>query len=263
MRALRAAMRAMALAACTALTVVGLLLSRLLEVIAPQVADRFERWVARRWARSSAWILGLRISLEGQPPAGRYLLVSNHLSYIDIVTLMNVLDARFLSKAEVASWPLIGPVTRLARTLFVDRTRRADLPRVIAEIESVLEGGRSVVFFPEGTSSAGYEVLPFKASLFEAAARGGLEIACATLHYATPDHEPPAELSVCWWGDTSFGAHILPLLGLSRFEAQVRFSETRLAGTDRKQLANDAREEVLRLFRPVCDEDPAAAESGQ
>jgi 1-acyl-sn-glycerol-3-phosphate acyltransferase len=148
-------------------------------------------------------------------------------------------------------------VARFAGTLFVDRTRRTDLPRVIAEIDRSLTSGRGVAFFPEGTSTAGFEVLPFRPSLFEVAARGELEVACAALHYQTPEHEPPAEWSVCWWGDAGFLEHFWPLLGLSRYEARVSFSESRLWHADRKQLAEAAHAEVTRLFRPVCAEDPA------
>lgn len=257
MRSLRAIWRLCALAALTSGTVLLLLLVRALGWLAPRLADRLERRASRSWARALAWILGLRVRFEGAPPSGRYLLIANHLSYMDVVTLMCVVDARFLSKAEVAGWPLIGPVARFAGTLFVDRTRRTDLPRVIGEIDRSLAAGRGVAFFPEGTSTAGFEVLPFRPSLFEVAARGELEVACAALHYQTPAHEPPAEWSVCWWGDAGFLEHFWPLLGLSRYEAVVSFSEARLWNADRKQLAEEAHAEVVRLFRPVCSEDPA------
>lgn len=256
MRTLRAGVRLISLTLFTAFMVCVVATTRLAGKFAPRFGDRQERRAARGWARGMARILGLSVRHAGQPPQGRYLLISNHLSYIDILALMNVVDARFLSKAEVANWPGIGPVARFAGTLFVDRTRRTDLPRVIGEIEQVLASGRGVVFFPEGTSSSGFEVLPFKASLFEVAARGGLEVACATLRYETPDHERPAEWSVCWWGEMGFTPHFWQLLGLTSYEAQLRFSEARLSNSDRKLLAEEAREEVLRIFQPVCEVEP-------
>lgn len=252
-RALRAGARALALTAVTLGAVALVSMARLARpLLGATRARRAERRVARSWARATAAILGLRIQVLGTPPEGRYLLVSNHLSYVDIIVLMNAVDACFLSKAEVAHWPLIGPVARFAGTLFVDRTRRTDLPRVLAEIESTLDGGRGVVFFPEGTSSPGCELLPFKPSLFEVAARGDLEVACCALHYATPAEERPAEWSVCWWGDMGFGEHIVPLLGLSAIQAEVRFGARRVRGEDRKALCEEARAEVLRVFRPTC-----------
>jgi 1-acyl-sn-glycerol-3-phosphate acyltransferase len=261
MRSLRAIWRLAALSVLTGATVLLMVGLRALGWIAPKMADRLERRAARRWARTLAWVLGLSVRCDGTPPSGRYLLIANHLSYMDILTLMCVVDARFLSKAEVADWPLIGPVARFAGTLFVDRTRRTDLPRVIDEIDRSLGSGRGVAFFPEGTSTAGFEVLPFRPSLFEVASRGRLEVACAALHYRTAPGDPPAEWSVCWWGDAGFLEHFWPLLRLSRYEAEVRFSDARLWSADRKQLAEEARSEVLRLFRPVCDEDPSLRET--
>lgn len=251
----RAALRLTAVTAWTSATVLRVALLRLLH------RTEAERAAARTWARGMCRLLGVHVRVEGVPPSGRYLLVCNHLSYVDVVVLMSALDATLLSKAEVGAWPVIGALARFGGTLFVDRTRRTDLPRVLGEIERVLAGGHGVVFFPEGTSSAGYEVLPFKASLFEVAARGGIDLACAALHYATAPGDPPACWSVCWWGDMGFGSHLWPLLGLERVDATLRFGAARVHGDDRKQLSDAARAEVLRLFEPVCAAADVRAEA--
>ncbi|HIG10053.1 MAG TPA: 1-acyl-sn-glycerol-3-phosphate acyltransferase [Planctomycetes bacterium] len=253
---LRALARLCALAALTGWAVATILCSRLFARLAPKRMDQLERRTTRCWARGISRAFGMTVSTDGSPPRGRYILISNHLSYMDVLALMSVVDARFLSRADVVDWPLVGPVVRFAGTLFVDRTRRGDLPRVLSEIDAVLAGGRGVVFFPEGTSSPGFRVLPFKPSLFEAAARGGFEVACASLHYRTPPNATPAEWSVCWWGDMDFAPHIFALLKIPRYEVRVRFSDQRFSHSDRKQLATAAREEVLRLFEPVCNADP-------
>ena len=199
-----------------------------------------------------ARILGLRVQHAGQPPQGRYLLISNHLSYIDILAFMNVVDARFLSKAEVANWPGIGPVARFAGTLFVDRTRRGDLPRVIDEIEGVLASGRGVVFFPEGTSTSGAEVAPFRASLLEPAAEARRPVHVASLSYRTAaGMRPPSEV-VCWWGDMEFGPHLLQFLGLKRVYGRLEFGTTSVVESDRKLLAEKLWRAVDQLFIPMA-----------
>ena len=220
---------------------------------------RLEDRILRRGSRLVAAVIGMRVHVEGPPPRGKFLLVSNHLSYVDITALMGVLDARFLSKADVASWPGIGWVTRFVGTIYVDRARRTDLPRVIAEIESTLDEGRGVVFFPEGTSSGGAEVLPFKPSLFQVAAAGGFPGACGAIRYRSYPGERPAHLSICWWGGMEFGGHFLRMLGMKGFEAFLSFSETRVRGEDRKRLAGDAHEVVTSVFSPTCDATAIAA----
>jgi 1-acyl-sn-glycerol-3-phosphate acyltransferase len=231
-----------------------LALLRLLAPLAPAGAARREDRAIRAWARSMCAIVGLSVQVEGAPPEGEFLLVCNHLSYLDVLAIMSQLDARLLSKAEVASWPGLGPLARFGGTLFVDRTRRRDLPRVIGEIRGVLEQGRGVVFFPEGTSSPGLEVLPFKPSLFEVAAEGRIPVSVAALHYRTPAEERPAQWSVAWWGDMEFLPHLLDLLRLPRIEARLRLGEAPVEGSDRKQLALETREAVLRLFEPLAEE---------
>lgn len=209
--------------------------------------------ILRSGSRLVARLLAMRVHVDGPPPRGRFLLVSNHLSYLDVIALMCVLDARFLSKSEVASWPLLGWVTRFVGTIYVDRKRRTDLPRVIDEIESTLDEGRGVVFFPEGTSSPGTHVLPFKASLFQVAAVGRLPVSCAALRYRSFPGERPAAYSLCWWGGMEFGGHFLAVLGMRGFEVFVTFSETSVLDEDRKRLAAAAQSQVECVFTRTCD----------
>lgn len=131
--------------------------------------------------------------------------------------------------------------------IFVDRKRRGDLPRVLVAMRRAMDAGQGIVFFPEGTSSAGERVLPFKASLFEAPVLAGQPVYSAALAYRAPAGEPPAGESVCWWGDMTFGAHLYTMLGLPGFEAALAFGD-RMSGADRKALASAAHAAVSRLF---------------
>lgn len=254
MTGLRVALRVLGVTAVSAAGVGYLASLRLVALAVPAGAVRREDRAIRAWARAMCGILGLHVEVEGAPPEGGFLLVCNHLSYLDVLAIMSQLDARLLSKAEVADWPALGFMARFGGTLFVDRTRRRDLPRVLGEIRGVLAEGRGVVFFPEGTSSPGLEVLPFKPSLFEVAVEGDLPIAVAALHYATPPGERPAQWSVSWWGDMDFLPHLLGMLRLPRVDARLRFGPRRVHGGDRKQLALDSREAVLTLFEPLARE---------
>lgn len=254
MTGLRVAWKVVAVGAAFAWGTVVLSGAKLFGLVAPQGKVRREDRIVRRWATRMTRVLGIHVRVEGEPPAAPFLLVSNHLSYIDVVVFMSQLDARLLSKAEVKSWPLLGWLARFGGTLFIDRTNRRDIPRVLSEIEATLEKGRGVVFFPEGTSSAGLEVMPFKASLFEVAVKGQLDIATAAVNYTTKPGDRPAQWSVCWWGDMEFAPHLIDFLRVSHVDATLRFGAQHLRGTERKELATAAHREVVRLFDPVCAE---------
>src|SRR6185437_308568 len=115
-------------------------------------------------------IFKTQITASGTIPA-KGLLVSNHLSYVDILIISSITPAIFVAKREVSGWPVFGPLARMGGTLFVDRGRRTLVGKTTDEIQSALDQGALVVLFPEGTSSNGQTVLPFKSSLLEPATR--------------------------------------------------------------------------------------------
>src|SRR6266699_2445010 len=123
------------------------------------------------WARAAARILGMEVKVRNTPPSSPFLLVSNHLSYVDIVVLESQVDCAFIAKSEVARWPILGIICRSMKTIFIDRQKKRDLLRAIARVETSLNQGLGVVLFPEGTSSAGDKILAFKSSLLELATR--------------------------------------------------------------------------------------------
>ncbi|MEZ5975262.1 MAG: lysophospholipid acyltransferase family protein [Planctomycetota bacterium] len=212
------------------------------------------------WARGSLAVMGVRVSRSGAAPAPPFFLVANHLSYLDIVVLHAACRARFLSKAEIASWPVAGFLARLAGTLFIDRERRRDVSRAIPELQAAISAGDGVIVFPEGTSSAGKDVLPFHASLLQAPLQLGLSSHWARLAYRTPDGSQPAWWSVCWWGDMPFGSHFLKLLTLPSIEAELHFGPEPITAPDRKALAQELRSAIQTGFRATAPAafDPAS-----
>ena len=215
------------------------------------------QWRARAlsaWARRIVPVLGMRMTVEGPVPAAPFVLVTNHLGYIDIVVLAAQAPIAFVAKAEIARWPLIGRFARAAGTVFIDRARVRDIPRVVGAIEASFAGGIGVAIFPEATSSAGSEVLRFRPSLLEAAARARLPVVYAALTYRTPPDEPPAHFSVCWWGDMGFPGHVAKLFALRSFEARLRFGSERVIEADRKLLAERLHRKVSELFERVVED---------
>jgi 1-acyl-sn-glycerol-3-phosphate acyltransferase len=248
----RASFRALAILAMTVRTLGALCVARVRSGSRggpfEQAADR----IGRRWARAIQRRIAMELVVEGELPEGPVAIVANHLSYLDIVALWCVAPGVFVARADVAQWPLIGVASRLIGTISIDRSRKRDLLRVIPELSSALASGRNVIFFPEATSSPGVEVLPFRSSLFEAAARHGVPVVAVSLQYETPGSAPSAAWQVCWWGDMPFAAHVFGLLKLPRLVARIRFADSIEPSQDRKELCRLARDRVLKKFMPTA-----------
>ena len=212
---------------------------------APQKSKRLARaaWLHRS-SRRHLKIFGYSADVTGAIPKNG-LLVSNHLSYLDILAISATTPAVFVSKADVRRWPLFGWLAALAGTVFVDRERRTLVVEVNREIQTALDEGVLVVIFPEGTSSNGETVLPFRTSLLEPAARGGHEIATGWIHYEVDDGD--AKQEVCYWGDHSFFPHLINLLGKKSVRATIRFGKFERTTADRKELSKQLHAAVLAL----------------
>jgi 1-acyl-sn-glycerol-3-phosphate acyltransferase len=246
--ALRAALRLAAVLLITFALMLCWLLRLPARLVSRRAEQRLRARQMRAWARAVLAVLGVRVQSEGRPPAAPFLLASNHVSYLDVLVYWSCVECSFLAKEDVRRWPLLGPAVRAAGTLFVDRSRRAGVRPALEAVRSRLALGEGVIFFPEGTSSAGDRILPLRSSMFAAAEAAGGRLHLAVVSYATGDPSAPAPLRVAWWGDMEFGAHFWRLLQIRRIEARVRFGEAPLAGSDRKQLARAAHAELERIF---------------
>jgi 1-acyl-sn-glycerol-3-phosphate acyltransferase len=173
------------------------------------------------------------------------LLVCNHLGYLDVLVLAALTPVVFVAKREVRTWPVFGRFARLAGTIFVDRQCRGRTGETVAEIAAALDAGLLVVLFPEGTSSSGNHVLPFKSALLAASTPSSHPVTPACLAYALPTGDVSEE--VCYWRDMTLLPHLLRLLGHPKIAATVRFGTPVPAGTDRKALALELHAAVSRL----------------
>src|ERR1051326_7886310 len=149
-----------------------------------------------RWCRFACWVLGLRLTIKGSMPKSG-LLVCNHLSYLDIIALASLRRCIFVAKRDVYDWPLFGWLARAAGTIFVRRDSRAAAVSGLAQIQTAIDSGLLVVLFPEGTSSDGATVLPFKSSLLQAAVAARCPIAAAGIDYQLEEGSVADE--VCYW----------------------------------------------------------------
>src|SRR6266478_2549306 len=131
-----------------------------------------------RWCSFACRVLGVRATTCGSMPTSG-LLVCNHLSYLDVIVLSSIGPCIFVAKRDVAAWPLFGWLARAAGTIFVDRERRLASADVVDLVREAVAGGLLVVLFPEGTSSDGSTVLPFKSALLESAVELRCPVAAA------------------------------------------------------------------------------------
>lgn len=206
--------------------------------------DRGE-W-AHFWAPYFLKLLNIKPTFIGTPPE-KGLLCSNHLSYIDILVLFSRKPFIFVSKSEVRGWPLIGWLTRLAGTLYVNRQRKADVLDLAPEFKPVIDAGLVLVIFPEGTSTGGDRVLPFMSSLLQPAAQNNWPVASAWLGYTVEDG--CAADDVCYWRDMTFFPHLLNLFSKKSIQAKVIFNPGTPPGLDRKQLARQLHDQVESIAR--------------
>jgi lyso-ornithine lipid O-acyltransferase len=158
-----------------------------------------------------------------------------------------VLDGVFVSKSDVRSWPLIGTLTCLAGTIFVDRRNRKAATRTIAEMREALASGLPVTFWPEGTSSDGKQVLPFRAGLFEAPISAGEPLWPSFIAYRIRGQSAGVSEHICYYGDMTFVPHLVRFLRLEDVSAELRFDERPILVGSRVAAARLCQSAVARL----------------
>jgi 1-acyl-sn-glycerol-3-phosphate acyltransferase len=196
------------------------------------------------WCAKALHRLGIELQPQGAFPS-RGLLVANHLGYLDILVLSAIHPCVFVSKQEVRSWPLFGLMAKMSGTVFVDRARTSAAHTANVEMSQALAQGAVVVLFPEGTSSDGSKVLPFRPALFDAATKAGANVVSAHISYEVADGSAASD--ICYWGEMSFLPHLLRLLSRHQIRAQVRFAAETRKFADRKLAARVTYETVASL----------------
>jgi 1-acyl-sn-glycerol-3-phosphate acyltransferase len=194
------------------------------------------------------WIMGLRRAVIGTPMRHRGAVVANHTSWLDIFSLNAAQRIYFVSKSEVASWPGIGWLAKATGTLFIERNPKHARKQTEVFQQRLLDNHR-LLFFPEGTSTDGLQVLPFKTTLFQSffapELRDVIWVQPVTVLYTAPDGTDPRFYG--WWGDMSFGGHLLRTLASLRQGQVTTIYHNPLAVADfenRKALAQACEAQV-------------------
>jgi 1-acyl-sn-glycerol-3-phosphate acyltransferase len=240
---LRAARRAVALGAILALSVVRYWLARLR---GPLSMESRALWVQKS-CRQVLASMGIPFRVEGSAPT-HGLVVSNHLSYLDVLILSAAMPCFFVAKMEIDRWPFFGWAARMGGTIFLNRSSMASNNSVARQIDERLKLPVPVLLFPEGTSTDGSHVLRFHARLIAPAVAAGAPITAAAIRYVAADGTPEREL--CWFGDVLFLPHLLKTLGTAGFSAMVSFGPPRLH-PDNRAAASHTHAEIVDLRRQL------------
>lgn len=215
----------------------------------------FEPWRnfnLRSWSKGMALILNIHVQTIGVPPSPPFILVSNHLSYIDILPMFINMKCTFVAKKEVESWPVLGHMVKKTGAIFVDREMKRDITRVNELISNHLNKYQGIVLFPEGTTTGGDKILPFRSSLLDYPAVNTFPVYYSAIQYKTGPNDPPAEMSVCFFGGRDpFHKHVLKLVSNKRIECTIRYSEEPVQIGDRKELAISLHEHVKELAETI------------
>lgn len=196
----------------------------------------------RLWARGLLRIFNIRLKVFGDiDSCYGGLIVSNHMGYVDVFVHAAVFGLRFSPKVEVKSWPVLGWYTGLAHPIWIDRSSRLKAQKSLEEFRESLEHRIPLIVYPEGTSTDGTKVLPFKSSLFEVILEGDFAIQPILTLYRVPEGAD----SPCWYGDQGLMPHVWRLLGIPRIDAEVHIlAPIRAEGRDRKVLAALTHEKI-------------------
>lgn len=179
---IRAVRRAATLVFALSVSILRLGLARL---SGPFTLQRRALWI-QSTARLVIFSLGIPVRISGRPPT-HGLIVSNHLSHFDTAVYASIVSCSMVAKAEVARWPVFGMMARASGALFVDRSSRSSAVLVTQQVAERLNGALPVLFFPEGTSTDGSEVLRFHSRLFTPAVEAGIQVTGATIRYVFED----------------------------------------------------------------------------
>lgn len=193
------------------------LVLRGIEALLGRRRGRLSGWAVQAWAAMALWTLGLRYVEHGRPMRGAGAFVANHSSWIDIIVLQRAAAPFLVSKSEVRDWPVIGQIARAIGTLFIER-RPTAAKQQERDLLDRLARGDHMAIFPEGTSTDGLRVLPFKTTLFAVyfapGTSGDVAAQPVAIAYAPAPHLPASFYG--WWGRMDFAAHLRSVLARSR-----------------------------------------------
>ena len=223
--------------------------------------NRLQRIVPNLFHRAACAVIGIRITQAGERTReSPVLILSNHASWLDIIVLGAIAPVVFVAKSEVANWPLFGQLAKLQRTVFVERERRHKTGDAARAMSERLIGGDAVVLFPEGTSSDGIRILPFRSALIGAVHHAigdsthhdRVTVQPVSLAYVRFGGVPVGRAlrdKVAWYGDVDLVPHLLGVFASGAVDVTVSWGAPVSYGMDanRKEIAREAENAVRRM----------------
>lgn len=247
---LLAALRLCRLSMCLA---AGFAAALFLPLAGPEVRS----WLIQGWCRALLWSLGVRLRTSGRLAGGPSLVVANHVSWLDVMAIGAVRPCAFVCKSEIAAWPGIAWLLRRAGTVFIRRGSLRDVLRVNTELRARLHAGETIAAFPEGTTTDGSIVLPFRPALFQPAADLGLPVQPVLLAYSSS--------AAAYVGDTSFGSSLRTIAGTRALQVEATLLPCLASSAGRKATSRVARAAILEACRasPLHARRSAASRAGK
>ncbi|HEX7286087.1 MAG TPA: lysophospholipid acyltransferase family protein [Candidatus Angelobacter sp.] len=241
---IRKSVRVVLRCAATALAIAGCVLEYAAKLAAGKRDASSRAWILHKWCTRVLHWYGVSLTVEGTPPA-QGLIVSNHVSYLDILVFSAAAPCAFVSKKEVRSWPGVGWAASMAGCVYIDRTRRSATRSIQPQIHAALSSGSRLVLFPEGTSSDGTKLMPFRSSLLQPAVADHAPITAAYVRYELDDGDPSRDVG--YFGDMTLVLHVLKLFAKNSVRATLRFAVAPQVFAGRKEAAAKLWESVNEL----------------
>lgn len=217
---------------------------------------KFRTRLLSRYCRLGLRVLGVEVDYSSEllsqfeSKNRNFLVVSNHLSYVDVLVMSSLFPAAFVTSIEVLKTPVLGQLCILGGSLFVERRSREKTHLEVNSLANALRAGINVVVFPESTTSAGASVLPFKASMFDAAVQAQVEVLPLCIHLVSVNGQsvtPETRDSVCYYGDMEFSAHFFRLLRLKGLKICLKVMEP-IRGSDLRELRDSSFQVISQAY---------------
>jgi 1-acyl-sn-glycerol-3-phosphate acyltransferase len=201
------------------------------------------------WLKVFSSIMKLSVIREGELPKDGALLISNHISWLDIIVIGQYLPVYFVAKSDISSWPIIGYLSRQGGTIFIRRGNKKSIKATTEKMIWVLKQNSNIVAFPEGTTTLGNEVLSFHASLFQPALLTKSVIQPVVIQYeGAAKHQAP------FIGEDDFVRHLIKMLCLDKVEVRLSFLPViKSLGKDRHTVCVEAREKI---YEKISESSP-------
>ncbi len=212
-------------------------------MVFPLSSQPFKARLIKWWCRKLLVAFNLRVVSSGHIPnattsLSNTMFIANHITWADIHALNGLIPLRFIAKSEIKNWPIFGYLVSRANTLFIDRNKRQDAKRTIDIAQKSLQAGDNLCFFPEGTTTDGTEIMPFKSSLIQAAIQAGATVWPVAIRY--PNADGSINTKVAYAGETTLVESMQQILLQKQPTVELHFlapiSPTEYAAMDRRAL---------------------------